>query len=459
MADEDKITSTGGVTPLFAKHKDLGLTDEEQISVFHFCKELCASDVVKRDDIEGAQRVRGLWRIYLNNNGAKAKLLAQDFVFRGKTVILYEQNPFLLRDENNDPDRRHVKVTIQNLPLSVSNSEIEAMIKRCGGKIEKALDYEYERDDDNHLTTLKNGNRHVLVNEDIKNNPLPRNTFVGNWRCRVFHYGQKKPERRCFNCLQEGHLRHQCKNDRACRACKVIGHREGTEDCEYYQPNDCEPFQGAGDELSNFYPCAMVWQDKNMHCSEMAYGCELSTFHARDDIKNDIMRTSEAFEVKTLMKRIHKNDKWGDECDVKMKKIIKAKADQVPKVKDKLMRTGDKILAEAVVSDTYWSCGLSKEAAAYTEPANWPGQNKLGKLWMEVREEYKEEENKKKKEFKVIGKNGKPVKTDPTKPPAAGSGNKDRKRLASGSPGGYVSSKPRKNNTTPDNVQSGYKKK
>ena len=86
------------------------------------------------------------------------------------------------------------------------------------------------------------------------------------------------------------------------------GHKEGTEQCEHYQPNDYVAFQGREDQLSNFYPCSMVWQKTDMLPSEMAYGYETSVAHARPDNKSDILKTSEAGAVKTLMKRIDKNE-------------------------------------------------------------------------------------------------------------------------------------------------------
>ena len=64
MAGNENITSTRGVYPLFVKHKDLGTPERVRLTVFQLCREL--EKVLKREDIEGAQRVRGLWRIYLN---------------------------------------------------------------------------------------------------------------------------------------------------------------------------------------------------------------------------------------------------------------------------------------------------------------------------------------------------------------------------------------------------------
>ena len=161
----------------------------------------------------------------------------------------------------------------------------------------------------------------------------------------------------------------------------------------------------------------------------------MSVSHVRPKVTRDVLRAADAREVKGQMKKTVKEPKWADECDQKMKAIIKAKADQVPEVKEKLMNTGDKIIAEAVVSDTYWSCGLSKEAAANTEPAHWPGQNRLGRLWMELRREYRDEENAK-KDFQTVGKNGKPITETPMK-----------RKLSDGE-SGNVTSRNRKNGTT-----------
>ena len=144
----------------------------------------------------------------------------------------------------------------------------------------------------------------------------------------------------------------------------------------------------------------------------------------------------------SFMHKITKQPKWSEECDAKMKRIIKSKADQVPEVKAKLLSTGDNIIAEAVVSDTYWSCGLSKEAAANTDPAHWPGKNRLGQLWMEVRDEYYNEENKK-QGFNIVEKNRKHGQNTTAE---------KRKLSDESSSGGNASSKNRNNGTTPTKV-------
>ncbi len=272
MDSHENITSTGGIPPLYMKHQDLGLGQRENISVYEICKAMY--EIIDRKEIEGAQKVGGLWRIYLNSTEARAQLLVQGYTFRGKSIPLSENNPYQSRDGQDM--RRHVKVTVQNMPLSVANSEVDLLISRLGAKIEKKAEYEYELDENKKITTIKNGNRIVYVNGGVRDDPLPRFTFLGNWRCGVYHYGQKPPEKQCYRCLETGHLKSQCINNRACRTCRKTTHKEGSEDCEFYQENDCFPFQGPEDPLSNFYSCQMNWSGIDVHSSEQAYGCSMA---------------------------------------------------------------------------------------------------------------------------------------------------------------------------------------
>ena len=302
MAEKVDRVNTGGVTPLFVKHNDLGIGNQEKLEVYDFAKILFANGL-DRAHLEGAQRVKGLWRIYINDAKAKAEFFVKGLSYRGKSVPLMETNPFRTFDGSGEPDKRHIMVSIQQLPLSVSNQEIKIMLERLGCKLEGEMKYEFARDDDRQLTTIKTGNRTVIVNDSVKDNPLPRFHFCGNWRCRIYHPGQKPPEKKCFKCLQTGHLKFQCQNERVCRACRQPGHTEGETECEHYKPHDAVCFQGDRDVFSNWYPCNIQWEGHAMHCSEQVYGYELCKANNRDDIKNDILRTKNGKEVKDRMKK------------------------------------------------------------------------------------------------------------------------------------------------------------
>lgn len=63
-----------------------------------------------------------------------------------------------------------------------------------------------------------------------------------------------------------------------------------------------------------------------------------------------------------------------------MLRIIRAKADQHEYVRRKLLETGDRHLVEDSWRDDFWGWGLNQD-----------GQNMLGKLWMQVRQECRTE--------------------------------------------------------------------
>ena len=71
-----------------------------------------------------------------------------------------------------------------------------------------------------------------------------------------------------------------------------------------------------------------------------------------------------------------------------VKTANRAKYEQNPDLKKKLMDTGNAILAEASPKDKIWGIGLDATAAANTDPSEWPGQDLLGKALMELRAEF-----------------------------------------------------------------------
>lgn len=59
-----------------------------------------------------------------------------------------------------------------------------------------------------------------------------------------------------------------------------------------------------------------------------------------------------------------------------MRKVVRAKVEQNEYIKDLLLSTGDEEIIEDSPTDYFWGCGK-----------NGTGQNWLGKVWMELREE------------------------------------------------------------------------
>ncbi len=61
-----------------------------------------------------------------------------------------------------------------------------------------------------------------------------------------------------------------------------------------------------------------------------------------------------------------------------MEEILRAKLKQHPSVREKLLKTGQKVIIENSPSDDYWGAGREGK-----------GENHLGKIWMKLREEIK----------------------------------------------------------------------
>jgi ribA/ribD-fused uncharacterized protein len=61
------------------------------------------------------------------------------------------------------------------------------------------------------------------------------------------------------------------------------------------------------------------------------------------------------------------------------------KFSQQRELRERLLATGDKILAEASPVDLIWGIGFAAEDDQALNPANWRGQNLLGKALMSVR--------------------------------------------------------------------------
>lgn len=111
----------------------------------------------------------------------------------------------------------------------------------------------------------------------------------------------------------------------------------------------------------------------------------------QDDVRYAaILRTENPNDCKKLGKQVTPFDPkaW----DAVKYEIVKAgnraKFEQNPDLKAKLLATGTAILAEASPRDKIWGIGKTARTAAEVDPSEWPGKNLLGKILMELREEF-----------------------------------------------------------------------
>lgn len=132
--------------------------------------------------------------------------------------------------------------------------------------------------------------------------------------------------------------------------------------------------------FSNFSAFRLHWKGKTFDTSEAAYHYE--KFPHRPDLQEAIISADSAH-VAFKFAEMHKADRRADWDDVKvdvMREILREKVKQHGYVRYKLLQSGNRELIEDSWRDPFWGWGPNRD-----------GQNMLGKLWMEVREEVRNE--------------------------------------------------------------------
>lgn len=137
--------------------------------------------------------------------------------------------------------------------------------------------------------------------------------------------------------------------------------------------------------LSNFSSFRLFWMGKDFDTSEHAY--HWSKFDGSASHHPEIQRmilqarsAHDAFKIAENCRASRRADWDAVKVNI-MGNILRAKAQQHEYVRRKLLATGDRELIEDSWRDDFWGLG-----------PNHDGQNVLGKLWMEVRAELREQQ-------------------------------------------------------------------
>ena len=109
-----------------------------------------------------------------------------------------------------------------------------------------------------------------------------------------------------------------------------------------------------------------------------------------DEIYNKIIKAKTPKAVKAMGQKVKNfiKEVWDEKRDKIVRIGVKAKFTQHPELRKQLQETGDKIIGEADPRDTYWGIGTGIESDKSKKPSKWRGQNKMGKLLMELRTEF-----------------------------------------------------------------------
>ena len=348
------------VKPVFIKDKDIG--DSSTTPLF-MCNAI--TRVISSSKLDGVQRINNLWRIYLKDNATRLELtVKQEIRVNGKSVPLYDQNPYVTypglpvqKKMNSD------KLTIRNLPLSVSNDEIEKMLVEKSVILRSPIRYSFIRNEDGELTTYKSGDRYVFV--EPFETPLLRQQEIGIFQCLVLHHGKNGPP---------------------CKSCGVQGHTPGDDACKAKPEDKILAFKGYQHPLNNHYPCKLSVYDMEFKSLEAAFFYRMVTEFDKTQLAEVIKGARHAGIVKRLSKDIAEDEerwKWEEDNTQVMIHLLNAKLDQCPEFRQCLTDNAGLVFAEATPS-RIWGTGLSPYITERTSAEYWLGRNLLGSILTEM---------------------------------------------------------------------------
>ena len=148
--------------------------------------------------------------------------------------------------------------------------------------------------------------------------------------------------------------------------------REKMDEVIGFYPREFYPFD-------NFSSFKVEWNGYLFSSVEEAY--QAASFMGSDEeLVEKIKKSHSADEAQRIAyaNRDKRREDWDDVKISIMEELLRLKIEQNPYVKKKLLQTGDYMIVEDSPKDDFWGWGSNRD-----------GQNNLGKLWMKLREELK----------------------------------------------------------------------
>lgn len=141
--------------------------------------------------------------------------------------------------------------------------------------------------------------------------------------------------------------------------------------------------------LSNWYHSEFMIDYIGFSSMEQYMMFRKAMLFSDKEIADKILKTNDVRYIKELGRKVRNFDDniWVQHREEIVYTGLYAKFSQNAKLKEKLLKTGDAILAECAVNDKIWGIGLSMTDKRNQNPNEWRGLNLLGKNLMKVRQE------------------------------------------------------------------------
>ena len=140
--------------------------------------------------------------------------------------------------------------------------------------------------------------------------------------------------------------------------------------------------------LSNWYLSPFTVEKKTFSSMEQFMMYRKAICFGDEAVATNILATHDASQIKALGRQVSNFDEhvWNGIKQIVVYEGLLTKFLQNGDLKDKLISTGEEILAECAVKDLIWGVGLSMKDPDRLDKTKWKGQNLLGYTLMMVRE-------------------------------------------------------------------------
>lgn len=165
-------------------------------------------------------------------------------------------------------------------------------------------------------------------------------------------------------------------------------------------------FWGDRDVYSNFHYSPFYHQGKKFIWSEQAVMYRKAMLFGAKDVAEQILKASSPKKCRDLGRSTDipfKQAVWVRERERVYKSVLRDKF-ALPALRKQIVKSGDRVLAEASPFDKIWGIGLRDNHPDAENPEKWRGKNLLGKVLMEIREEILDGVEMKKGELVGTGK-------------------------------------------------------
>ena len=153
-------------------------------------------------------------------------------------------------------------------------------------------------------------------------------------------------------------------------------------------PRGVHFFYGRDSPFSQFHAAQFVVDGVKYRCAEQFMMAEKARLFGDDEMRAKILAATSPVQMKRHGRNVRNFDKtrWDALCEKVVFVGNEAKFRQNAQLREALLRTAPDLLAEASPRDCIWGIGLSEDVAKVTPRSKWPGQNRLGKVLMRVRD-------------------------------------------------------------------------